>query len=257
MTHTAGLLLVALAVLALAYILRWWKLSRTSTARAGGPPTRPLLVGVGFAANFFDTLGIGSFAPTTAAFKLFRLVGDELIPGTLNAGHALPTMAQALIFISIVTVDPLTLISMIAAAVFGAWLGTSVVAKFSNRAIQISMGGALLVAAILFASANLGWIPGGGTATALRGSLLAVAVGVNALLGAFLMPVAGMRIVASGRFDSRAALGLALGGIPGVLLAAYVVKSLPLLWLRWLVVSVVLYAAAIMLHAARRTKAEI
>ena len=292
MTHTAGLLLVALALLALAYILRWWKLSRASTARAGGPPTRPLLVGVGFAANFFDTLGIGSFAPTTAAFKLFRLVGDELIPGTLNAGHALPTMAQALIFISIVTVDPLTLISMIAAAVFGAWLGTSVVAKFSKRAIQIGMGVALLVAAILFASANLGWIPGGGTATALRGSLLAVAVGVNVLLGAlmmlgiglyapclilvsllgmspiaafpimmgscaFLMPVAGMRIVASGRFDSRAALGLALGGIPGVLVAAYVVKSLPLLWLRWLVVSVVLYAAATMLHAARRTKAKI
>ncbi len=47
------------------------------------------------------------------------------------------------------------------------------------------------------------------------------------------------------------ALALTLGGIPGVLLAAYVVKSLPLTTIRWLVVVVVLYAALSMLNAAR------
>ena len=67
---------------------------------------------------------------------------------------------------------------------------------------------------------------------------------------AFLMPVAGLRFIAAQRYDARAALGLALGGIPGVLIAAFIVKQLPLLWLRWLVVIVVLYTAIAMLRAA-------
>ncbi len=69
---------------------------------------------------------------------------------------------------------------------------------------------------------------------------------------AFLMPIGGMRFVRVGRYDLRAALGLALGGIPAVLLAALVVKSLPIVWLRWLVVVVVLYTATVMLSAALR-----
>jgi uncharacterized membrane protein YfcA len=69
---------------------------------------------------------------------------------------------------------------------------------------------------------------------------------------ALLMPFGAERFAKSGRYDAGAALGLALGGIPGVLVAAFIVKSLPLVWLRWLVVIVVLYAAAQMLLAARR-----
>jgi uncharacterized membrane protein YfcA len=69
-----------------------------------------------------------------------------------------------------------------------------------------------------------------------------------------LMPVGGARFIRTGRYNFSAALGLALGGIPGVLLAAYVVKSLPLYWLYWLVVIVVLYAALQMLNSARRSK---
>src|SRR5260370_41746797 len=41
---------------------------------------------IGAVVAFFDTLGIGSFAPTTAIFKLRRIVPDELLPGALNAG---------------------------------------------------------------------------------------------------------------------------------------------------------------------------
>ena len=71
---------------------------------------------------------------------------------------------------------------------------------------------------------------------------------------AFLMPVGGLRFI-----EPRAATTCAplsdspLGGIPAVLLAAFVVKSLPLTALRWLVVVVVLYTAIAMLRAARRT----
>jgi uncharacterized membrane protein YfcA len=285
--HGALALVSLLAVIAAAYILRWWILERRRAV--AGTQRRPRLSDllVGFITNFFDTLGIGSFAPTTAWFKLRARMPDEEIPGTLNSGQALPTMTQALIFIATVSVDLTTLTSMIAAAVLGAWLGVGLVSRLSRRAIQLGMGVALLCAALLFLAANLGWMPGGGEALGLTGSRLIFAVAANAVLGALmmlgvglyapclilvsllgmsplaafpimmgscglLMPVGGARFIRTGRYNFTAALGLALGGIPGVLVAAYVVKSLPIIWLRWLVLIVVLYAAVQMLKAARR-----
>jgi uncharacterized membrane protein YfcA len=280
------LLLGALAALGIAYILTWWLLEkrrhRTGTVR---PPAADLLTG--FVTNFFDTLGIGCFAPTTAIFKVFRRVPDENIPGTLNSGHALPALTEALIFIAAVTVDPLTLVSMITAAALGAWFGAGIVARLPRRAVQAGMGVALLIAAGLFLASNLHWMPGGGAAIGLTGGRLWFAVGVNFLLGAlmtlgvglyapclilvcllgmspltafpimmgscaFLMPVGAVRFIREGRYAVRAALGLAVGGIPGVLLAANFVERLSITWLRWLVLGVVLYTAALMLLSARR-----
>jgi uncharacterized membrane protein YfcA len=285
-TGTIGLV-TALALVAVAYIGRWWTLER-ARGRNSAAAERPRFTDalVGFITNFFDTLGIGSFAPTTAYFKLRARMPDEQIPGTLNTGQALPTMAQALIFIATVSVDLTTLTSMIAAAVLGAWLGVGLVARLSRRAIQVGMGASLMCAAILYLASNLHWMPGGGEALGLSGTRLIIAVSVNFLLGALmmlgvglyapclilvsllgmsplaafpimmgscglLMPVGGARFVRSGRYNLGAALGLALGGIPGVLVAAYVVKSLPVVWLRWLVLGVVVYAALQMLRSAR------
>ncbi|MGH8178889.1 MAG: sulfite exporter TauE/SafE family protein [Steroidobacter sp.] len=289
MSLTAQILLGALVALALFYAWRWFSLERRDAPPDGERSPGLLRVCIGFITNFFDTLGIGSFAPTTSVFKLLRLVPDERIPGTLNVGHVLPTLLQGLIFIAVVEVDALTLVAMIAAAVFGARIGAGIVAKLPRRAIQVGVGGALLVAASLFVLANLQLIPAGGDALGLRGVLLAVAVGVNFLLGAlmtlgvglyapclilvsllgmnpiaafpimmgscaFLMPVAGLQFVSSGRYDLRAALGLLLGGVPGVLIAAFIVKQLPLNWLRWLVVVAILYASMAMLRSARAEK---
>lgn len=294
-----ALLWSALALLALAYAWRWYGLERARRKRndgqdagqgSGEPPRpRPGDWLTGLIANFFDTLGIGSFATTTAIFKLRGRVADDRIPGTLNVGHALPTIAQALIFIAVVGVDFVTLAGMIAAAVAGAWAGVRVVARLPKRAIQIGMGIALLVSAALFLATNLQWLPGGGEALGLSGATLVFAIGASFVLGAlmmlgiglyapclilvsllgmnplaafpimmgacaFLMPVGGAAFVRSGRYDLRAALGLSLGGIPGVLVAAFLVKSLPLEWLRWLVLAVTLYAAVQMLISARRTR---
>jgi uncharacterized membrane protein YfcA len=69
------------------------------------------------------------------------------------------------------------------------------------------------------------------------------------------MPVGGARFVKSGRYNPSAALGLAIGGIPGVLIAAYIVKSLPMKWLVWLVLVVVLYAAVQMLRSGFQPQA--
>ena len=232
MSLTARILLGALTALALIYIWRWIALER-ARERHPAPASRGVIhVLTGFVTNFFDTLGVGSFAPTTSLYKLLRLVPDERIPGTLNAGHALPTVAQALIFIAAVTVDPATLIAMIGAAVLGAWLGSGVVARLPKRGIQLGMGVALLAAAILFVLGIVGWIPAGGEALALRGPWFAIAVACNFVLGAlmtlgvglyapclilvsllgmnpiaafpimmgscaFLMPVAGLRFIAA------------------------------------------------------------
>jgi uncharacterized membrane protein YfcA len=284
-------LLGAIALGALTSIARWWWLER---ARAADParPRRPRFSDliVGFVTNFFDTLGIGCFAPTTAYYKLRSRMPDDEIPGTLNTGHALPAMAEALIFIAIVSVDMTTLVSMIVAAVLGAWLGVGIVSGLSRRAIQLGMGGALMCAALLFLLKNLDWVPGSGDALALHGPTLIFAVGVNFLLGALmmlgvglfapclilvsllgmsplaafpimmgscalLMPVGGARFVRSGRYNLSAALGLAIGGIPGVLVAAFIVRSLPIAWLRWLVLIVVAYAAVQMLRSARIERA--
>jgi uncharacterized membrane protein YfcA len=279
------ILLGVLVVLALFYIWRWWSVARGAAGGRERPGALDFLTG--FVTNFFDTLGIGSFATTTAIFKFRHRMPDEQIPGTLNAGHALPTVVQALVFVATVSVDVTTLIGMIVAAVLGAWLGAGVVTRLPRRAIQVGMGLALLAAATLFVLANLKLIPGGGEARGLTDGLLALALVINFLLGAlmtlgiglyapclilvsllgmnpvaafpimmgscaFLMPPAGLRFMNVGRVNFPATLGLALGGIPAVLIAAYLVRSLPLELLRWLVVIVVIVAATMMLRSAMR-----
>ncbi len=246
---------------------------------------------VGFVTDFLDTLGIGSFATTTTLFRLRRAIDDRLIPGTLNVGHTLPTFAQAYIYITIVQVEMATLALMIAASVAGAWLGSGVVAGWPKRNVQVGMGIALLAASLLILARLLEVLPQGGDDLGLSGGLLVAGLVGNFILGAlmtvgigayapimimvallgmspktafpimmgscaFLMPVASARFIRKGGYDLRASLGLTLGGIPAVLLAAFIVKELPLDVVRWLVVAVVVYTAISMLRSASREPTE-
>jgi uncharacterized membrane protein YfcA len=155
--------------------------------------------------------------------------------------------------------------------------------------VQLGMGLALLAAASFFAMTNLNVFPAGGDALGLRSPLLWVGIAGNFMLGAlmtlgiglyapcmiliallgmnpqaafpimmgscaFLMPVGGLRFIAKGSYNLKAALGLTIGGFPAVLLAAFVIKSLPLVYLRWLIVAVVLYTAIVMLRSAAAAK---
>jgi uncharacterized membrane protein YfcA len=282
-----GILLGGLAVLGVAYAIA---LIRTALARG---ELRPGLeaIALGAVTNFFDTLGIGSYAPTTAWLKLRRMVPDSFIPVILNAGHGLPTIAEALIFINLVKVDPALLAACILAAVAGAFVGAPIVVRLPVRVVQGVVGVALLIASGLYAMTNLNLMPGGGTALSLSPGLFALAAAAYFVLGAlmtcgiglyapslimlslmgldpkaafpimmgacaFLMPVSGLGFLRSRRIDLRVVLGLAIGGIPAVLLAAYVVKTLPLTVIRWGVVVVVLYAAVILLRSALRRETE-
>ena len=98
-----AMLFAALAAVTVMFLAVWIRAARRARSPMRVAPTA-LELAVGFVTNFFDTLGIGSFAPTTSMFKLWRMVPDERIPGTLNVGHTAPTVAEALIFIAIVNV---------------------------------------------------------------------------------------------------------------------------------------------------------
>ncbi len=286
-------LLVALGVLTAVFVSAWGRIVVALKHEPGGvasPATdtrlpTPVSLGVGAVTNFLDTLGIGSFATTTALFRFLKMVPDRIIPGTLNSGHTLPTVVQAFFYISVIPVDVITLVSMIAAAVAGAYLGAGIVAGWSKRKVQMGMGAALLAAAIFFTMRNLGAFPAGSTNIGVSGALLIVAIAGNFLLGAlmslgiglyapcmvlisllgmnattafpimmgscaFLMPVGSLKFIKERAYSLRVALGLALGGIPGVIVAATIVKNLNLTTVRWLVIVVVLYTALTMLYAA-------
>ena len=253
LTMKTGLFL-ALAVFGAIYLLTWISaLIKAHKSESVAP--NPLQLAIGFIANFFDTLGIGSFATTTSFYKLWKIVKDEYIPGTLNVGHTLPTITQAFIYIAIVEVDMKTLVLLIASSVLGMWLGAGVVSKLPRRAIQIGMGIALIVAAGLMLMTIFNKSASGGLTYGLEGTRLIVGVIGNFTLGAlmslgiglygpclimisllgmnpttafpimmgscaFLMPTAGMRVIRAQRYSLRCALGLTLGGIPGVLVAA-------------------------------------
>ena len=277
-----SVLLGALVILGLVYIVA---LGRTAIKQGQFLPTAEG-VALGAVTDFFDTLGIGCFAPTTAWIKLRRLVPDSYIPTILNAGHGLSTVVEALIFINLVKVDPWLLAACIAASVAGAWIGARTIVRLPLRAVQGVVGVALLVAAAMFAAKNLAWMPSGGTALSLPPLLFAIAVagyfvfgalmtcgiglfapslillpllGMNPeasfplMMGAcaFLMPVSGLRFLRSDRIDIRLVIGITLGGVPAVLLAASG-GEVAAAWspFRWGVVLVVLYAAALLLSSA-------
>jgi uncharacterized membrane protein YfcA len=246
----------------------------------------PPFLATGFVSNFFDTLGIGSFAQQAAVFKFFKLVDDRLIPGTMNVGNTLPTVTQAFIFMTAVKVDAATLISMSLAAPVGAMFGAGFVAKMSKRKIQLGLGIALMVVALIILAGQLQLMPSGGEAIGLTGFQLIIAIVMCVIFGALqtigvgfyapcmamvysfgmhpatafpimmtatgmLMAAGGARFVKENAYDRKAAISLTIAGTLGVFIAAFIVKSLPLELLKWLVLCVVIYTSITMFFSAR------
>lgn len=245
---------------------------------------------IGFIGNFFDTLGIGSFAIETALFKFTKQCEDRLIPGTLNVANSIPTLAQGVIFIQIIEVEPITLGTMLGASGLGAVLGAGYVARMSERKIRLIMGTALFITSGFMLAAKFNLIEGGGNAIGLEGYKLVLAVAVNFILGALmtagiglyapcmalvfalgmspavafpimmgscavLMPLATIRFIKEGAYNRRASFIISFTGLAAVLIAAFIVKSLPLDTMRWLVIGVIIYTASVMLRAGLRREA--
>ena len=274
----------ALGILTLAFSCVFYlnfKKNKTRLSTTGWPG----LLAIGFITNFFDTLGIGNFAPQTALFKLFRLVEDKLIPGTLNVGNTIPVVLEAFIFISVINVEPVTLLSMLVAAPIGAVMGAGIVAKLAVKKIQVGLGMALLVVAFTMFLGLVKLFPSGGYSVGLRGVKLIIAIVVCFMLGslhtigigfyapcmalvyslgmspkvafpimmgcaATLMPAASMKFIRANAQDTKASLALTLFGILGVLLAAYLITSLPLTALKCVVIIAMLYTSFAMFKSA-------
>ncbi|MGH6691450.1 MAG: permease, partial [Gammaproteobacteria bacterium] len=196
MMDAKTILLVLLAVFTVGYLFIWIRGIRAASGGKDGAGAPTLLqTAIGAVTNFFDTLGIGSFATTTSAYRFLKLVRDEYIPGTMNIGHTLPTIAQAFIYTAVIPVDKTTLIALIAAAVAGSWLGAGVVAGWPRRKIQLGMGSLLIAGALLYSLQSIDEmrVAAGGTkvfpggdALGLEGGLLAVGVVGNFVLGALM-----------------------------------------------------------------------
>ncbi|GAA4725163.1 TSUP family transporter [Sphingomonas lutea] len=279
------LLLALLIPLGIAASIFMALLIRSAMARGALPKAEALVLGA--ITNFFDTLGIGSFAPTMAWFKFRRLLPDRLIPCTMLVGHTPPSMTQGIIFLILlgVFVDPVLLVGCVLALLLGGIFGAPLVVQSRVWIIQLIVGISLLVAAGFYGLANLNLMPGGGTATSLPLTLMIVAIVANFIFGLLLnygvgnyapslamfslmgmdprmsFPImaagagmagaaAGIRHIKYGEIDLKLALGLTIGGIPAVFVAAFIVKEMPLATLRWLVLVVVLYAGLVMLRSA-------
>ena len=246
-------------------------------------------VGVlGWVANFFDTLGIGSFAIIVAANKFFKIgIKDKELPGFLNVGCCFPVMCEAFIFTTVIKVEPLTLFSMLIAAAVGSYVGAGIIAKLDEAKIQLVMGIALLITAILMFCSKMGYSSGGGNAIGLSGMGLVIGVIGNAILGALmtagvglfapcmalcyflglssqvvfpimmgscamLQPVSSVKFIKEGAYPRKASLVVSICGAIGVLVAAFIVKSLDVEILKWLVMAVLVYTGASMISGAMK-----
>ena len=244
---------------------------------------------IGFVVNFFDVLGIGAFAPQTALLKFTKQTADKLIPGTMNVANTLPVLIQAIIFIQVVEVEPLTLIVMFLTAMGGAILGADIIGKLSERNIRLTISVALLITAGFMFANKMQWIQGEGVAIGIHGWKLVIAGVVNFILGAmmtagvglyapcmalvyllglspqvafpimmgscaFLMPPASYKFIKSGAYNKKAALGMAIPSILAVLIAAFIIKSMPLDTLRWLVLIIIVYTSVSMFWTTIKNK---
>jgi uncharacterized membrane protein YfcA len=279
-------MLIALLVpLCLAILFFTYFLARAAIAARAAPKLEAIALGA--VVSFFDTLGIGSFAPATAWLKFRRMVPDRLIPPTMLVGLSPPAMAESVIFLILlgVQVDPVLLFGCALAVLLGGLVGAPLVAQCRVWIVQTVVAVGLVLAAIAYAMTNLHMFPGGGTAASLPLTLTILAIVANFGFGLLLnfgvgnyaptlvtLSLMGMdprlvfpimaagaavtgagacvRHIQMGKMDLRVVVGLGIGGIPAVLVAAFVVKTMPLELLRWLVIVVVLYAAAVMGRAA-------
>ena len=286
------MLLIALLIpLGMAILVYATVLSRAAIAARAKPTLEALALGT--VVNFFDTFGIGSFAQTTAWLKFRKLVPDRLIPPTMIAGLTPPAMVESIIFLILlgVKVDPVLLFGGAIATGVGGVVGAPLVVRARAWIVQMTVAVGLLLAGIAFVLAIAGAMPVGGTASSLPMGLTIVAIALSFVLGLLanfgvgnyaptlaILSLMGMDphycfpIMASGaslmgagssvRFvkvpdiDLRIVVGLALGGIPAVLVAALIVKQMDVDILRYVITVVVFYTAAVMARASIRGRRE-
>lgn len=246
----------------------------------------------GMVGNFFDTLGVSSFAVIVALGKAMKMkFKDRELPAMLNISCAIPNITEALIFLTAIKVDPKTLILMLVAAGAGSYIGAGIVEKLDEKKIQLSMGIALFITATVIFM-GLPWInllPVGGDSIGLYGKKLVIGVTLNFIYGALmtagiglyapcmattyilgmspkcafpimmgscavLMPIASTRFIKDGNYPRKTSLWITIGGVFGVFVAAYIFNSMPMDMVKVLCVFIIYYTSYGMLKKALSKK---
>lgn len=242
----------------------------------------------GMIGNFFDTLGVSSFAVIIAMGKVMKMkFKDKELPAMLNVSCAIPNITEALIFLTAIEVDPTTLVSMLIAAGMGSYIGAGIVEKLDEKKIQLAMGIALFITATVIFM-GLPWVnllPVGGSSIGLSGSKLFIGVTLNFIYGALmtagiglyapcmattyilgmspkcafpimmgscavLMPIASTRFIKDGHYPRKTSIWITIGGVVGVFAAAYIFNAMPMNMVKVLCVFVIYYTSYGMLKKA-------
>lgn len=242
------------------------------------PGSNILFAFLGIVSQFLSTFGVSDFAFNTVAFRLTKTVEDKKIPGTLNAACVIPVAFMALAYITVIKVDVLTLVVLIIAQTTGSYLTPRIVVKLPVSRIRIGIAVGLLCAASFILAGKLQFIPSGGNLTGLPGQKLAIAAAAVFIYGAlnnigigsyaptmatvyalgidprvafpimmggctFSCAVGAMEFVRLGGYSRKPTLWISTVGLVGVAAAVYLVKSMDVDVIKWVVFAVVLYAA--------------
>lgn len=254
-------------------------------------PGNPIMMAfVEFFIFLLSTFGISDFAIGAAVYPKLKWTTDEKLPGTLNTQCVIPVAVMALSYISSIEVDLTTLLVAIIAQVVGAYISPRYVVKLPVRIIKRFVATGLIVAAGLIVAGKVGIYPTGGTATGLTGFKLVllgvlsfvygavnnIGIGSYALTSAtvyalglsplvafpimmgactFSVPVGSMQFIKLDSYSRKITLFAAIFGSLGVLVAVFVVKSLDVALLQWVVVAVVLFSAAQMIASSTKKEA--
>lgn len=238
---------------------------------------------------FLSTFGISDFAISTVLYRQMRWVEDAKLPGTLNTQCVIPVAVMALAYISSIEVELLTLILCIGAQVAGAYIGPRFVVRMNVRMIKKFISAGLLTAAAMLLLGKFGLLPSGGTEAGLHGAKLILlgvlsliygalnnvgigsyaltmatvyALGLNPgvafpiMMGActFSVPVGSMQFIKYDSYSRKMTLLTSTVGLIGVLIAVYIVKSLNVSMLQWVVAAVIIYAAVSMIMELMKDK---
>lgn len=249
---------------------------------------------IGFLTNFGDTLGIGSFGPIVALFKLLKVdIHDKEIPGTLNVSCTLPVLFEAILFTGAIDVDPVTLISLIAAAVIGSYIGAGIISKMDETKIQLVMGVALFAAAIIMIVTHpyLGLFATENNAIGLTGIKLVIGIVGNFILGALmtagvglyapcmamvfllgmnitaafpimmgscalLMPTCSIKFIKEKTYSPLVSIVISIFGLLGVAGAYWGVTNADVQKLKFVIIAVILYTSYRMFSAGMKGRKE-
>lgn len=236
-----------------------------------------------------STFGISDFAVGTVLYNKFKWTKAKILPGTLNTQCVIPVAVMALAYITSIDVDLTTLIVAILAQVIGAYIGPRYVVKMDVNVIKKFISAGLLIAAALILMGKVGIYPTGGDAVGLSGVKLVLlgvlsfaygafnnvgigsyaltmatvyALGLNPgvafpiMMGActFSVPVGSMQFIKLDSYSRKITLFAAIFGSLGVLVAVFIVKSMDVAMLQWLVVGVLIYSAITMIKDIIKAK---